>query len=594
MNASVPLVTALALSALLLGCAQQPTGPEREPASASEPAEPSSDRADAAQKPEPRAAQPAPTRPFTSDTLYALLAAEIAGSRQQFDIALSNYLQQAHQTRDPQVAARATHIARFLSANNALLDAALLWVEVAPDDTEAQLNAALALVQNGRLQEAFDLSRKLQAKGEHTLFQNIAASASEATDTQRERLIDGYLTLLEEYPEHQELLIGTGLLMQQQGDLEPALDYASRALKEAPDSVAATILKATLLNQLERSDEALQTVVGALEDNPESLRLRLQYARLLTQHDLAMAQEQFEVLVRQEPRDPDLRLSLGIVALERGDTETAQTSFESLLDSDEHASSANFYLGQLAERQGRNEEALLYYLQVEPGSDFLQATINIMELLIDSGQLEAANDHMNRMRNRFPDRAADLYLFQARVLLQKGHEESAEALLVNALEAHPTHSDLLYSRAMLYDQQGRLEAAERDLRNILTYDPHNATALNALGYILTDKTDRHEEAYELIRQALALNPEEPAILDSMGWVLYNLGRPEEALPYLQDAMSAYPDQEIAAHLGEVLWQLGRKEEARAVWQQGLETDPESELIPATRERLGVDAEGANQ
>jgi len=217
-----------------------------------------------------------------------------------------------------------------------------------------------------------------------------------------------------------------------------------------------------------------------------------------------------------------------------------------------------------------------------------------MELLIDSGQLEAANDHMNRMRNRFPDRAADLYLFQARVLLQKGHEESAEALLVNALEAHPTHSDLLYSRAMLYDQQGRLEAAERDLRNILTYDPHNATALNALGYILTDKTDRHEEAYELIRQALALNPEEPAILDSMGWVLYNLGRPEEALPYLQDAMSAYPDQEIAAHLGEVLWQLGRKEEARAVWQQGLETDPESELIPATRERLGVDAEGANQ
>lgn len=594
MNASVPLVTALALGALLLGCAQQPTGPEREPASASESAEPASDTADAAREPEPEAAQPAPTRPFTSDTLYALLAAEIAGSRQQFDIALSNYLQQAHQTRDPQVAARATHIARFLSANNALLDAALLWVEIAPDDTEAQLNAALALVQNGRLQEAFELSRQLQAKGEHTLFQNIAASAAEATDTQRERLIDGYLALLEEYPEHQELLIGTGLLMQQQGDLEPALDYASRALKEAPDSVAATILKATLLNQLERSDEALQTVVGALEDNPESLRLRLQYARLLTQHDLAMAQEQFEVLVRQEPRDPDLRLSLGIVALERGDTETAQTSFESLLDSDEHASSANFYLGQLAERQGRNEEALLYYLQVEPGSDFLQATINIMELLIDSGQLEAANDHMNRMRNRFPDRAADLYLFQARVLLQKGHEESAEALLVNALEAHPTHSDLLYSRAMLYDQQGRLEAAERDLRNILTYDPHNATALNALGYILTDKTDRHEEAYELIRQALALNPEEPAILDSMGWVLYNLGRPEEALPYLQDAMSAYPDQEIAAHLGEVLWQLGRKEEARAVWQQGLETDPESELIPATRERLGVDAEGANQ
>ncbi len=584
MNVRVPLVTALALGALLLGCAQQPTEPESEPADTR--SEPSAEAAQAATEPQPPT--PAPTRPFTSDTLYALLAAELAGSRQQFDIALSNYLQQAHQTRDPQVAARATHIARFLSANNALLDAALLWVEIAPDDTEAQLNAAIALVQNGRLQEAFELSRKLQEKGEHTLFQNIAASASDATDTQREQLIDGYLALLEEHPEHQELLIGTGLLMQQQGDLEPALEYASKALDGDPDSVAATILKATLLNQLERDDEALQTIVAGLEDNPDSLRLRLQYARLLTQYDLALAQEQFEVLVRQEPRDPDLRLSLGIVALERGDTETAESSFESLLDSDAHASTANYYLGQLAESQGRDEEALLYYLQVEPGSDFLQATLKILDLLIDTDQLEAANDHMDRMRTRFPDRAADLYLLQARALIQKEREQAAEALLGKALEDHPTHSDLLYTRAMLYDQQGRLEATEQDLRNILKYDPHNATALNALGYILTDTTDRHEEAYELIRQALALKPEEPAILDSMGWVLYNLGRLEEALPHLQKAMAAYPDQEIAAHLGEVLWQLGREDEAREVWREGLATDPDSELIPATRERLGAD------
>ncbi len=141
MNVSVPLVTAMVLSALLIGCAQQPTESEREQDSADRRAETSSEDADSAADADAKAAPPVPTRPFTSDTLYALLAAEIAGSRQQFDIALSNYLQQAHQTRDPQVAARATHIARFLSANNALLDAALLWVEVAPEDTEAQLNA---------------------------------------------------------------------------------------------------------------------------------------------------------------------------------------------------------------------------------------------------------------------------------------------------------------------------------------------------------------------------------------------------------------------------------------------------------------------
>jgi len=90
---------------------------------------------------------------------------------------------------------------------------------------------------------------------------------------------------------------------------------------------------------------------------------------------------------------------------------------------------------------------------------------------------------------------------------------------------------------------------------------------------------------EPIRQALDLAPENPAILDSMGWVLYRMGRPEEALPYLEQAMESFPDQEIAAHLGEVLWVLGQKERARDAWRWGLEEDPDSELIPATIERL---------
>jgi len=579
------ILTAIAAS-LLGACAQQPQEPEASPpGSQSAP-----DTAPASgEAPEP-APEPSPpkTRAFTSDTLYALLAAEMAGNRQQFDVALSNYIQQAHQTRDPQVAARATHIARFLNADQVLLDAAMLWVDIVPDDTEAQLNAAVALVSTGRLQEAFELSRRLHEKDEHSLFQNIAASATEATDTQREQLLVGYRELLEKTPRHRELLIGTGLLLQQQGQLKEAQEYSARARRHHPHSTAAVLLEATILNQLNQSDRALQVVVEALEENPGSMRLRLQYARLLTQHDLGLAQEQFEVLVGREPGDPDLLLSLGIVALERGDLSTAQDSFESLVDMGAHVSSSQYYLGQLAEDQDRLDDALLHYLQVEPGSDFLQATLNILDILLERAEVEAADDHMERLRSRFPDRAPDLYLLQARTLLQEGFTSEAEEVLHRALDAHPEHSDLRYTRAMLYDQQDNLEATEADLRTILKYDPNNATALNALGYILTDQTDRHEEAYDLIEQALALKPDEPAIMDSMGWVLYNLGRTEEALPYLKDAYAEFPDPEVAAHLGEVYWQLGEQDKARQVWQEGLERDPDDQLIPDTMERLGVE------
>lgn len=579
-NYSLFIVFTLASASLLIGCAQQPTKEPEPKAPTKEQPEPAAPQA--VEEPEP------PTRPFSSETLYALLAAELAGSRERFDIALANYVQQAHKTRDPNVAARATHIARFLNAEKAALDAALLWVDIAPDDAEAQLNAALALMQNGRLQEAFELSRKLQRRGEQTLFQNIAASAAQSTDTQREQLLESYLQLLKEHPENEELLIGTGLLLQQQDKPRQALDYAQEALALNQTSTAAAILEATLLHQLGRSQEAIERLEAALNYKPENLRLRLQYARLLAQQDLALAQEQFEILVRQAPRDPDLRLSLGIVAMERNDTETARASFEALLDAGEHVSRAHYYLGQLAEQEGNSDQALLHYLQVQPGQDFLSATVKLLNIFVRQGDLESAAEHMNRLRNRFPDQASGLYLLQARTLIQHDHLNRAEALLNEALDAHPNHSDLRYARAMLYDQRDNFEATERDLKAILKYDPNNATALNALGYILAERGERLEEAEQLIRQALEQAPDEPAILDSMGWVLYQQGKPERALGYLERAFRLFPDQEVAAHLGEVLWVLGAREKAREVWQQGLELDPKSKLIPATKDRLGVD------
>ena len=571
---------------ILAGCAQQSSQPQITQTSSTE------KRTAPQLQPEGQTELTATTthserksRPFPRETLYALLVAELAGSRAQFDIALSNYLQQAYQTRDPQVAARATRIARFLSAESAALDAALLWVEIDPDNAEAQLNAASALIQSGRLQEAFELSKKLYQRGDQALFQNIAARAAEATDTQREQLLVAYTQLLNKHPRHLELLVGTSLLLQQQERQEEALIITQRALEHHPDNTAAIILEASLLHQVGRSSEAIRNIALAVERQPDQLRLRLQYARMLTERDLAQAQEQFQILVDQEPGDPDLLLSLGIVALEQGDTDTAQESFEALLDLGEKRSSAHFYLGQLARQQNQAQEALLHFLRVEPGNDFLQATLSILNLLIADSKLDAAHDHMNRLRTRFPDQGTVLYQLESQALTRGGFVQEALSLLDVALTSHPNHEDLLYNRAMLHDQRGDLVAAETDLRQLLKYNPNSAQGLNALGYILADQTNRFDEAYDLIRQALDLAPENPAILDSMGWVLYRMGRLEEALPYLEQAMESFPDQEVAAHLGELLWVLGEKERARDAWRWGLEEDPHSELIPATIERL---------
>ena len=115
----------------------------------------------------------------------------------------------------------------------------------------------------------------------------------------------------------------------------------------------------------------------------------------------------------------------------------------------------------------------------------------------------------------------------------------------------------------------------------------NSTALNALGYTLTNRTQRHEEGYALISKALALQPDEPAILDSMGWALYRMNRLEEALDYLTRAYAAFPDPEVAAHLGEVLWVSGDTENAMLVWQGALLKDPANAVLQETLQRLQI-------
>jgi Flp pilus assembly protein TadD len=141
---------------------------------------------------------------------------------------------------------------------------------------------------------------------------------------------------------------------------------------------------------------------------------------------------------------------------------------------------------------------------------------------------------------------------------------------------------------MLNNQRKRLAATERDLRQILKQQPDNTAALNSLGYILADRTERFAEARALLDKALQLQPDDAAIMDSMGWLHYRTGKYPEALEFLRKAFAASPNAEIGAHLGEILWMLGNREEARQVWQESIKLAPNDPVIQETLNRLKAD------
>ena len=206
-------------------------------------------------------------------------------------------------------------------------------------------------------------------------------------------------------------------------------------------------------------------------------------------------------------------------------------------------------------------------------------------LTANAGRIAEARERLAQLRVVAPDRAVDLYLAEAELLRRHGTPEDVRQLYDAALKAHPNQVELLYSRALLAAEQGRVADAEAGFKRVLAKEPDHADALNALGYTLTDATDRHKEALGYVTRALKLKPDSPAFLDSMGWVQYRMGNYTVALDYLRRAFARLKDGEVAAHLGEVLWVTGDREEAQRVWSEGEQKDPENAVLRATVQRF---------
>jgi Flp pilus assembly protein TadD len=130
--------------------------------------------------------------------------------------------------------------------------------------------------------------------------------------------------------------------------------------------------------------------------------------------------------------------------------------------------------------------------------------------------------------------------------------------------------------AQLHEQSGRLEEAERALRELITTDPLDAAALNFLGYMLADRGERLPEAIQLVQRALKVEPGNPSYLDSLGWAYVKQGNLADADKPLTDAAAQMPENSVVQdHLGELRFRQQRYADAVAAWERALAGDGES-------------------
>ena len=534
------------------------------------------------------AAQPDPTyADVDARTLNEIIVAELAGRRGRLDLATKNYLDVATRHQDAGLAERATSIAVYAQDTAGSLQASKLWSQLAPDSLEAaQVLGALLLRADQRDASAKVLRRVVVLGKDDPDAAYARLSELLSREKNRSAALDVMRKLVALDDNALPARFALAAMMSRVGSIDEARKTLKQLSSEYPADVQVNEYYARVLQSQGKTDEARAWLDNFLARNPNAVNARMSYARILVgEKKYAEAAEQFEQLMALNADDADGRYALAIVRMQLEDYPGAKANFQGLVDRGQRRDAANYYLGQLAERAEDVDLAILSYGRVERGEFLLNARIRSAGLLADRGELASARASLHGLHRIYRSENVRLYRAEAELIAKTGDFESAIEIYDEALISKPKNTDLLYSRAMLAARTDRVADLERDLRDILTREPNNADALNALGYTLADKTDRYQEALSYVERALKLKPEDHYVIDSMGWVLFRLGRYEESVAQLRRAWSIRQDAEVAAHLGEVLWVMGRQDEAREVWNKALEDDPDSESLKAVMQRL---------
>ena len=521
------------------------------------------------------------------DVMYMLMAAEIAGQREQYDVALEGYLEAAKRVDDVRLAERAAKIALYIKDMDKADEAVALWLKREPDNLTARKIALLSALKRGAKVPAVENARYMLDKDpegfEISMLELVKALGQKGNIAFVYDVLD---ELAQQRPDQAVIYFVQSMLAMQLNSNVLALQKVKKALTLEPDWEEALFFQAQITAYSGDLDEAKVLLSRLVERDSENIKAKKLLAQVLIKSSqYEEAKDVFADILKQTPGDAESRFSMALVYLQLEQDDKAEPLFKDLLDVPGWQDQASFYLGRIAVRDGRVDDGLVWFDKVTGGAFRFDAAIAAISLLIKEHKFDEASSRLRKLRVKNDDQRLRAVLVEAELYNEQKQYSKAFELLSDALQEMPDQKDLLYTRALVAERIDRLDVLELDLKKILAQHPDDVSALNALGYTLADRTPRYLEAQKYLEKALSLEPDEAVIIDSYGWLQYRLKNLDVALDYLQRAYSLQQENEIAAHLIEVLWGLGRKDEARKLFDQVIKIAPNDEYLLDVQKRI---------
>jgi len=536
--------------------------------------------------PQPLARMVVATPDADHDLLAQLLAGEMALGRTDLAAASAHYGKAMALSPDPEVAERAAALAIAVHHDEAARRALDRWQALgAKPAAMARVRAELALDQG----DAAEAKRQLELlihSGDKDAWRHFGRVLLGARDqAQAARLLEALATPAR-LPDDAKAWLAMSELGDKLGRHAYALEIAQAAVKRFQSAETYAWAAQMKFKDGDRAG-AKALLRKALAKAPSDAHLRLAYAGMLSESgdDAAAAR-----LLAHGAQSADIYAMRAGLAARHQDMKALATLYRELQQAaPEVRTESSYLLGQLAEMQHRDSEALDWYGQVgDEDPHAFEAALRSALILHTQGKRDQAHQLLAQLEIDYLEQPAQLreaWQADAELYLREQNYAQAEAAFSRALQVMPDDPALLYGRGLAYAESGQIDQAVEDFQHLLKIKPGDVDASNALGYTLADANRDLPEAKKLLQTARAAKPHDPAIADSWGWLQYRLGHLEQAEQTLRGAWLTRKDADVGVHLGEVLWKQGRHGDAQKVFDEVRKLDPKSNSLRDALKRL---------
>lgn len=428
--------------------------------------------------------------------------------------------------------------------------------------------------------------------------------------------------VLKESPNNQTALTLRGQVSLSENDAVSAIADFQSAMRDQPDSALLfrNLSRAHMVNN--EMDLAIDNMKRAVNLNENDLGLREEYIRVLAMNgDTEGVINQLNKILEISPDNLGAMEALFRVHAARKDWDKLKQITDRMKMTHPDKALGFYYSGMLLREQKQEQESISEFEHaVELAPNAIEPVTQLVRTFMVLNQPEKALEKLNEILSANESNVfarnliGEVHIFNQE--LDKAIESFEQAISMkpdwqlpyrnlansyllkkendNAIKAYERGIDatgfsplLVTDLARYFEASGNVNEAIKLYEEVLVQDENNNLASNNLAMLLIDYRGDDQSlnrASVLVEHLKDIN--NPAYQDTIGWLLYKQDKVREAIPYLEKAMAASPDNiGFNYHLGMAYFKDGNKEAARQPLTIATDTDRKYLGIEEARKTL---------